>query len=494
MKANVPHSHFLLVLALALLGITFSCNSPESSAGDEYSPEEQKLDHYIDLEAGQGLSGIIAVLKSSGDIFYKAAGFADREQQVGIDENTVFDIGSLTKQFTGAALLKLEMDGKLSVDDSLSSFFENLPPDKAAITIHQLLTHSSGFPKRIGSDFENLKKEEFLNRAFNTPLLYNPGERFEYSHSGYSLLGILIERVSGLSYESYLNKAFFTPLGMNHTGYVIPSWDPNQVANGYRKCKNWGKPMDLSWGPEGPYWNLKANAGLLSTASDLMIWRKSLDSNIILSDSAKKKFLERHIREGEASSFYGYGWMVTTSQRGTIAYAHEGGNGKFFSDWINYPQESVSILVLMNDYRPNNWNIASEVARILFYPNHEPEIQLQTIHCYDSLPNSQIGRIAGNFISLLSLQDAKSINPFIDLHIGKYLKERNTPDRINGVLEVIQNDCGPVRIGQVIVTDNSYMELECYRLTDQQRIQIQISFDKEDDYKIRRFRYNSNDS
>ncbi|MEA1875396.1 MAG: serine hydrolase domain-containing protein [Bacteroidota bacterium] len=482
------------LVVISLIGVFQFCNYSNSEGNLETSLLDQKLIQYCDLEAERGFSGVIAIKRPNQEIFYKSIGYSDKGQLIENNQNTIFDIGSLTKQFTGAAILKLEMAGKLSVEDSLIQFFPEIPEDKKGITIHHLLTHSAGFPIRIGSDFENLHKDEFIKRAFNTDLLFVPGTKFGYSHLGYSLLGVLIEKVTGTSYERFLKDNIFDPIGMSSTGYVLPAWDMSKVANGYRKCKNWRKPMDLSWGTEGPYWNLKANAGLLSTAADLMAWHTAIESNDILNDEAKSKFLFKHIRESDTSgSYYSYGWVINSSRRGTRAYAHDAGNGKFFSDWINYPQEQVSILVLMNDFRPGSRNIASELAWILFYPHHEYNTHLKTVNCFDSLPDSRIGEIAGGFINMLSSGREEDIVHLTTEYLGDYLKKKYSNDIIFHEFQRVQKDAGPSRISNIIIIGNDYMEIKLNRIADEAKIEVRIKFDKEDDYKIRRFMYNSNE-
>lgn len=500
MKERIIKAFLLGVCIIPLIGILQFCDNAKPDSEVDSLPNDEKLIQYFDLEKNQGLSGVIAIKRADQDILYYCSGYSDKEREIKNTKSTVFDIGSLTKQFTGAAILKLEMVGKLSVEDSLSKYFPDIPKDKHALTIHHLLTHSAGFPRRIGTDFETLSKEEFLKRAFSVDLLFNPGADYKYSHLGYSLLGILIEQISGISYEQFLRINFFEPSGMKKTGYVLPNWDLSTVANGYRKCENYRKPMDWSWGSEGPYWNLKANAGLLSTAEDLMKWSTVLDGNKILSKEAKKKYLSKHIREGPATSYYSYGWIVTSSTRGTVAFAHEGGNGKFYSDWLNYPQEEVSILVLTNEYRPGmnnragNLNMASEIARILFYPHHEPKIQLRTIECYDTLPNNRIGEIAGSFIQMLTSSREEDIENLYSEYFSNYLVNKYSKEEIFRGLRKIQKDAGEnCDIYKVAVTDNNYMEIEMRRKSDQVKIDLRLKFDVDDEYKIRRFMYNSNE-
>jgi len=472
------------------MGSNTSCIRPDATE-NHISSLEMKIDQYMSLEVQQGFSGVIAISTESGQKIYRAYGYSDKDKGLKNNIETVFDIGSLTKQFTGAAILKLEEEGRLSVNDSLLKFFPSIPNDKRNITIHQLLTHSSGLPYSLGSDFEKLNSGIFLERIFATDLLFIPGEKYSHSHAGYSLLGVLIERVSGVKYEEYLNTKFFSPLGMTSTGYVLPNWDFSNIANGYRKCRNWGKPMDLNWGTEGPYWNLKANAGLLSTAEDLMKWQEALKTDAIFNDVELEKFFYPHIREGDARSYYSYGWVIIKSKRGTDVYAHEGGNGKYLSDWINYADDNVSILVLANDWRPGYDRVATEIAKIIFYPNHEPEINLLKVDCYNSFPKNRIGQYGQEFIDLLISGDSTLVEGFANRSMGNYVFNKYSNDFVFGTLKYIQKDCGPLTINQIFVINNRFMEVSASRKSDNQDIKIQFTFDKDDSYKIKQLYYKS---
>ena len=134
---------------------------------------------------------------------------------------------------------------------------------------------------------------------------------------------------------------------MNNTGYVIPLWEEEQIAHGYRRCRDWGKPMDLPWASDGPYWNLKANAGLISSSQDMLSWIDAIENSDILSDAAKEKFFYPHVREGDrAGSFYGYGWVIAESSRDTKVIAHDGDNRRFFTDLYRYVEDDVTILLV----------------------------------------------------------------------------------------------------------------------------------------------------
>jgi len=227
---------------------------------------------YLEWEEQNGFSGIISINIKNKPLYTRTFGYSNIEKQVPINSETVFDIGSLTKQFTAAGILKLEIEGKIDIDDNLGKFFPDIPEDKMPITLHQLMTHTSGLKRSFGRDYSRTSKSDFLRILFSSELRHEPGSTYYYSDAGYSLLGAVIEKVTDLSYEEYLQEKIFKPAGMGHTGYVLPHWREEQIAHGYKKCKDWGKPMDMPWSSDGPYWNLKANAGLLSSSEDLMAW------------------------------------------------------------------------------------------------------------------------------------------------------------------------------------------------------------------------------
>ena len=174
---------------------------------------------------------------------------------------------SMTKQFTAAAILKLEMMGELSVDDPITEHLDGVPRDKREITIAQLLNHSSGLIDALGDDYEPIARDRMLAGAFKSELQSRPGAEYSYSNLGYSVLAALIEEVSGESYEEFLSQNLFEPAGMAATGYVLPDWDTEQVAVEYDAGgASQGRPFDHPWADDGPYWNLRGNGGMLSTA------------------------------------------------------------------------------------------------------------------------------------------------------------------------------------------------------------------------------------
>ncbi len=364
-----------IFLPLSVLFFTFIFMSCEKK------PEKQndisiKIESYLQEMSKNGFFGSVLVAYKGQILLSKGYGKSNIESQFDNSSQTVFDIGSITKQFTAAGILKLEMQGKLSVEDKITSFFENVPEDKQEITIHHLLTHSAGFPGGIGDDYEEISKKDFIDLAFQTPLKYKAGEKFNYSNVGYSLLTIIIEKVSKLSYENYLRENLFLPAKMKQTGYVLPKWTNNDIAIGYyTNNKAWGKPNEKNWSSEGPYLHLKGNGGILSTTEDMYNWHLALLGNDILSKTAKTKYYKQHIKEGDdAMSYYAYGWAIFPTPRNTNLIAHNGGNGIFYADFLRYLTEDITIILLSNKSSRSTEMIPNQIAGIILKPDFEPTI------------------------------------------------------------------------------------------------------------------------
>jgi CubicO group peptidase (beta-lactamase class C family) len=271
-----------------------------------------KIDQRLSRLAEGDFSGVVLAAQGGIVILGKGYGYADRAAKLPFTTETVFDIGSITKPFTAAAILKLEMTGKLTVTDPIMKYLRDVPEDKQQITLHQLLTHTAGFTDSLGDDYDKVGREDFVKLALASKLRSRPGKSYSYSNVGYSLLGVIIKRVTEQSYEKYLHDNLFKPAGMMKTGYVIPEWGNARLAHGYQKTKDWGTPLDHAWNQDGPYWHLRANGGLLSTVDDLYRWSVALRGDGILSKKAKEKHFAPHVSEGFLSggTHYGYGWSI----------------------------------------------------------------------------------------------------------------------------------------------------------------------------------------
>ncbi|MCC3859923.1 serine hydrolase [Pseudemcibacter aquimaris] len=373
-KYQIKLSAFLFTILCALL-IPNIVRAGQAEASMQAQMTEQKLKTYLNGLEKKRFSGSVLVEYDGEKILSQGYGLSNREQKINYTPDTISDMGSITKHFTAAAILKLEMQGKLSTTDTLSKYFSTVPDDKKNINLHQLLTHSAGLALYSGDDFEAVTEEEFINIAFNEKLLFKPGSTFEYSNVGYSLLAIIIEQVSGTSYENYLAENIFKPAGMLNTGYTKPDFDPQNMAVGYRGNEIWGKPNEMGWDKDAPYWHLKGNGGLLSTAEDMYKWHKALNEEAILSKKAKAKFYHPHVfAEGENSPIhYAYGWFIEQTPLGGQLINHNGGNGIIFADFHRYIEKGVTIIIFSNNYDQYALKMAKQLAGIIFDPSFQPD-------------------------------------------------------------------------------------------------------------------------
>jgi CubicO group peptidase (beta-lactamase class C family) len=346
----------VLVLA-GLVGVaTAGAQASRGAAAASATPGEvvrgemaARVDQYLSRLVPYGFSGAVLVAKGGQVVLEKGYGFANREARQPYTVDLVSCIGSVTKQFTAAAVLKLEMEGKLATSDPISKYLPGVPPDKAGITIHHLLTHTAGISGDLGgSDEEPIESDALVAKVLGAPLAGKPGERFEYSNEGYSLAAAIVERVSGMGYEAYLRDHVLLPAGMKDTGYQAPGWPLSRLPIGYGvDGRPWGRVYKNGWLPDGPGWYLRGNGGIHSSLDDLYRWHLALETGKVLSADAVKKFQTGHVASmgGER---YAYGWGVQTTRRGTKVVAHNGGNGFFFTDVRRYLDENVVIIAMSN--------------------------------------------------------------------------------------------------------------------------------------------------
>jgi len=337
---------------------TFTAVRKEKARIDNLTTIDEKL-----IE--RDFSGVILVAKNDSILFNKAYGKKNNQKNGLNDLNTVFDICSITKQFTSAGIMKLSMQNKISINDKLSKYFETVPNDKKNITIHQLLTHTSGLTEGIGGDYDTVTEEEFLSQVFSSKLLSPVGDEFHYSNIGYSLLGLIIEKASGMDYESFLNLEIFKPSKMNHTGYVIPDWKNNEVANGFLNGAEAKKPNEENWSEQGPYLNLKGNGGILTRASDLLLWSQAIRDNTVLDEATTSKYLYPHFQFNGLYTYYGYGWGIENNNSEDKLVLHGGQSDLFATDMWIYPKKGITIIVLSNKSEEYVYSIARKISNFL---------------------------------------------------------------------------------------------------------------------------------
>lgn len=310
---------------------------------------ERKIDSLIQTEFNDknGPGGVFMIAKNGKPVYQKAFGKANLELDVDLTTENIFQIGSMTKQFTAIAVLILEEQGKLSVKDPVSKYIADYPSGDQ-ITIHHLLTHTSGI-----KDFTKMKSLSEISQKEMTPKMmvdffkneavdFAPGEKFEYNNSGYVLLGYLIELVSGESYETFIKKHIFEKAGMSQSCYTSDRKVILKKAYGYHK-KESGYVNKTIISYSIPF----SSGALMSTSGDLLKWNNALAQNVLVrAETLQKAFSQYKLNSGETFS-YGYGWHIKDIN-GTASREHGGSIFGFKSMGVFIPSEDIYVIGLSN--------------------------------------------------------------------------------------------------------------------------------------------------
>ncbi len=329
----------LRILILAIVLVTVSRIATAKPDKETEGPIGAAIDGYLSRLESYGFSGSVLVARHQKVLIQKGYGLADRTRDLPVTADTAFGIASLDKQFTAAAILRLEMQGKLKVEDPIKKYLGAVPVDKADITIHQLLTHTSGLANTYRDEFPNLEFSQYIEAVLQTPLEAPPGNEFIYSNTGYDLLAWIIERVSGMSYEKYLAAELFTPAGLVKTGLRLPRWRPDDVAQ-YQDSGRPDPAARLKWAkdPVHPFLSMRTTVG------DLYRWHLALSAHKVLSPDATVRLLTAE-KEG-----YAYGWNIGKTTRGTTVAYHGGSDSAIglVAAFHRYLDEDAAIIVLCN--------------------------------------------------------------------------------------------------------------------------------------------------
>lgn len=318
------------------------------------------------LETGNFM-GSVLVAHAGEILLNQGYGMANLEHGISNNSQTKFRIGSVTKQFTAMAILKLQEQGLLAVKDTISVYLPDYLNGEQ-ITIHQLLNHTSGIPNFTNLPDANKNQhlkvtlDELISWFSNLSLLYTPGDRFQYTNSGYVVLAKIIEVVSGQSYADYLQKQILEPMQMFNSGYDQHELILPHKASGYIKTEIGYQNVafcDMSQ-PSGA-------GAMYSTVEDLYKWDRSLYTDKVLNENSKNMMFSSTIRVGETEpkAYYGYGWGLDT-HHGRNRQIHGGAINGFRAIISRYPAEQIVIIALSNVEQVSIEKIANDFASILF--------------------------------------------------------------------------------------------------------------------------------
>jgi len=303
----------------------------------------QAVDAYLSNLESFGLSGSLLIGTKDKVLLKKDYGVHGTSQ--GIDP--AYLVGSLTKQFTATAILFLEQEGMLKTSDLISDYLTNVPQDKSGITIHQLLTHTSGLKDDYWDRHRDLDEEAYVEMMLAKDMLSNPGERFSYANIGYHLLAKIVETVSKKDYERFLVEEFFLPNGLMNTGFKLVNWQKNQVVQ-YKDWTTEGNEHLIRNPLDRPiYLQPEGSGGIISTTRDLYKWYQTIfHSEKILSAVSRMKLLAAEKEN------YAYGWENYKTNRGTALIEHGG-----YDSWVgvvsglyNFADENLVVIFLGNTH------------------------------------------------------------------------------------------------------------------------------------------------
>lgn len=319
-----------------------------AQANVEQEPPEtltwDNLEAYIEAEAKAGFSGVILVVRDGEAVLDKAFGMANREEGIPNRTDTIFGIGSTPIDFTHVGILMLAQQGKLSLDDPITKFLDNVPKDKRSITVEFLMTGRSGLqnfhgvPSDGNPDHAWIDRDEAMRRILAQELLFEPGNGREHSHSAWGVLAAILEIVSGESYQEFTKKRIFEPLGMVDTGFYGATYPKKRMAVGYGMRSNGEINAPPYWGPTS--WLVLGSGGQVSTVPDMRRFVSGMRAGKLLDAERRERLL--------------------STWRGVLA------GGSIFGYEIVYTTDPDNMMILISNYNPDGGqSVAVELAENL---------------------------------------------------------------------------------------------------------------------------------
>ena len=344
-----------------------------ASAPQSLVDEPERLDSALRAEARKGFSGVVFIARGDSVVFEKAYGRV--ASMTGRPGDIAFWIASNSKQFTASAILRLFDEGKLRLTDSIPRFFQNVPPDKRGITIHQLLTHTSGLPHEYATDGTQ-NRDSAIAQTLRLELLSAPGTKYAYSNDGYVLLATIVEIASKTPFDEFLQDSLFRPAGLTRTGVwgaeradvpIAPVLDVRKTQSQMPTIMRGGKSV-ANWGYRGP-------TGVYSTARDIARWIHELTAGTILKPGTARLQLGRHVKVRDDSTgqrYVAYGWGTHVEGGRDVTYAHLGNE-----DWLGhncvfrFTPEGEVVVVLANsgDFDGSSWSARANSLVRRFMPS-----------------------------------------------------------------------------------------------------------------------------
>jgi D-alanyl-D-alanine carboxypeptidase len=376
-----PHS---ISLVLAVTTVSLALLMPAAARADIVDDHivgrATQLDDYLQQQMrAQHIPGLsVAVVHDGKLLLSRSYGLANVEVQAPTSPSTVYQIGSIAKQFTATAIMMLVEEGKVSLDGKISDYLPNLPATWSQVAVRHLLTHTSGIKDYINEDLDrflksarlDLSENQILQRVSSAPLNFPPGDQCAYSNTGYFLLGMIIERSSGKSYEAFMTERIFQPLGMSATGVRHLEAIIKNRATGYTLG-----PHNVLQNAEriSPTQVLGAGS-IVSTVEDLAKWDAALYTEVLLKRASLEQMwtpaLLNNGRPAIAKRFsgggnYGFGWAIVNYQKKNSYLYHPGSDLGFKTMVQRHLDNKVTVIVLPDCDQADNYGLAAGVYQIV---------------------------------------------------------------------------------------------------------------------------------
>jgi CubicO group peptidase (beta-lactamase class C family) len=374
---------FIIIFTVSFLISKAQSNDSLSYKLNKYLTSANKLYKF---------NGNALIVQKGKILLQKSYGYKNFAAQVSNDSNTIFQVGSITKQFTATVILKLQEEGKLSVQEKLSKYFPEFKyADK--ITLDNLLTHTSGIYNYTAAIDEEdsdivcnpIDKQLALDIMFKDELDFKPGSQFAYDNSGYYLLGLIIEKATGKSYEQNVRDIIFTPLQMTHSLFDFKHSADTNIATGYQTLNDSIQKEATAWRWDSTV--TYAAGAIWSTSNDMYKWAQAIADKKILSAGSWKAMLTPHLEH------YGYGLFID-SLYGKKTIAHGGGIPGFISYLCYFPGEDVTIILLNNYgwFTDDPAGINADLSAIIFHKPYELMSEHKEIKLSDDVLQKYVGQ------------------------------------------------------------------------------------------------------
>lgn len=358
-----------IIIFLTALIMVASCKEKRA---DNILGVIKEIDSLFKLQYPDDQPGVsVMILVEDSIIFSKGYGVADMESGITADENTFYNIASVSKQFSAIALLMLEEEGKLSLDDNLKKWFPHFKADFFdKITLRHLLSHTSGIP-----DSRDRSNREFVTKATDvesysyiaelTQLNFEPGTRYEYMNPTFQLMYTIVEKASGMQFEDFMRERIFSPSGMEETLYFQEGRAIPRMARGYLYNNEAGVYDEFDYGEES-FFATKADGGIYTSVMEFIKWEMALRENLLVSEGVLKNAHSAKIDILDMPGhYYGYGWFIEKRAGFPDKIYHTGDNGGFQIYAARYPDQKILILIFSNRNDRDREGNAAKVDSIL---------------------------------------------------------------------------------------------------------------------------------